>query len=85
MDPLPHREIVRRLRRLGCEGPYGGGSHLLHDAGFAEDYDPESARWRNLRRLDHTECFGMVALLPKTGSEQGKNDILPAEPPIAMR
>lgn len=26
---LPHREVVRRFRKLGFEGPYGGGRHLF--------------------------------------------------------
>jgi hypothetical protein len=27
MDPLPLRELVRRLRRLGFDGPFGGRDH----------------------------------------------------------
>jgi predicted RNA binding protein YcfA (HicA-like mRNA interferase family) len=27
MDPLPLREVVRRLRRLGFDGPFAGGEH----------------------------------------------------------
>jgi predicted RNA binding protein YcfA (HicA-like mRNA interferase family) len=27
MQPLAPAEIVRRLRRLGFDGPFGGGSH----------------------------------------------------------
>lgn len=26
---LPHRELIRRFRKLGFEGPYGGGRHLF--------------------------------------------------------
>lgn len=26
---LPHRELVRKFRKLGFEGPYGGGRHLF--------------------------------------------------------
>jgi predicted RNA binding protein YcfA (HicA-like mRNA interferase family) len=27
--PVSHRELVVRLRRLGFEGPYGGGKHAI--------------------------------------------------------
>ena len=26
---LPHRELIRRFRKLGFDGPYGGGRHLF--------------------------------------------------------
>jgi predicted RNA binding protein YcfA (HicA-like mRNA interferase family) len=29
LDPVSHREVVSRLRRLGFEGPYGGGKHPI--------------------------------------------------------
>jgi predicted RNA binding protein YcfA (HicA-like mRNA interferase family) len=29
LKPVSHRELVSRLRRLGFEGPYSGGKHLL--------------------------------------------------------
>jgi len=29
LTPVSHRELVARLRRLGFEGPYRGGKHLI--------------------------------------------------------
>lgn len=29
LKPVSHRELVARLKRLGFEGPYAGGKHLL--------------------------------------------------------
>lgn len=29
MRPLHRRELIRRLRRLGFEGPFSGGKHQL--------------------------------------------------------
>ncbi len=33
MRPLSHRELVRRLRTFGFEGPRGGGDHLYVQKG----------------------------------------------------
>lgn len=27
LTPIPAREVMRKLRKLGYEGPYGGGKH----------------------------------------------------------
>ena len=29
LTPVSQRELVARLRRLGFEGPYGGGKHAI--------------------------------------------------------
>jgi predicted RNA binding protein YcfA (HicA-like mRNA interferase family) len=29
LSPVPRRELITRLRRLGFEGPYAGGRHGL--------------------------------------------------------
>lgn len=29
IPPLPRKEFVRKLRRLGFEGPYSGGKHAF--------------------------------------------------------
>ena len=29
LSPVSRRELVARLRRLGFEGPYGGGKHAI--------------------------------------------------------
>ncbi|NPV08550.1 MAG: type II toxin-antitoxin system HicA family toxin [Anaerolineae bacterium] len=29
LSPEPPREVIRKLRALGFEGPYGGGKHLF--------------------------------------------------------
>jgi predicted RNA binding protein YcfA (HicA-like mRNA interferase family) len=29
LTPIPAREVLRKLRRLGYEGPFGGGKHAV--------------------------------------------------------
>jgi predicted RNA binding protein YcfA (HicA-like mRNA interferase family) len=29
LTPIPAREVIRKLRRLGFEGPFGGGKHSV--------------------------------------------------------
>lgn len=29
LSPVSHKELVKRLRQLGFEGPYSGGKHLF--------------------------------------------------------
>ncbi|MDW8029206.1 MAG: type II toxin-antitoxin system HicA family toxin [Armatimonadota bacterium] len=29
LRPIPAREVIRKLRALGYEGPFGGGKHLV--------------------------------------------------------
>jgi len=29
LKPISHKELVRKLRKLGFDGPYSGGKHLF--------------------------------------------------------
>jgi predicted RNA binding protein YcfA (HicA-like mRNA interferase family) len=29
LTPIPAREVVRKLRQIGYEGPFGGGKHAV--------------------------------------------------------
>lgn len=29
LTPIPAREVIRKLRELGYEGPFGGGKHCV--------------------------------------------------------
>lgn len=33
LKPVAHREIIRKLRRLGFSGPFPGGKHLYMNCG----------------------------------------------------
>lgn len=34
MKPINRRELIRRLREFGFEGPYGGGKHSFMRRGY---------------------------------------------------